>query len=185
MTAALAILAALMLASAVLAFSRRNLIHSALLLVFTWAGIAGFYLWAGAEFVAFAQVLVYVGAVSMVVLFAVLLTRHRTEEVTMPPESLRRALGAAACGALVLAVLATAVLSTSFPAETERVTTLTVREVGLQLMGTHAAAVLVTGVLLTVALLGATIIAATEREDEPRNAGPDLGPARKTPEDAP
>lgn len=178
MTAALAILAALMLASAVLAFSRRNLIHSALLLVFTWAGIAGFYLWAGAEFVAFAQVLVYVGAVSMVVLFAVLLTRHRTDDVTMPPESLRRALGAMACGALVLAVLATAVLGTPFPAETERVTTLTVREIGLQLMGTHAAAVLITGVLLTVALLGATIIAATEREDEAPGAGSDHGPSQ-------
>ena len=51
---ALALIAALMLASAVLAFSLRNLIHSALLLVLTWAGVAGFYLWAGAEFVAFA-----------------------------------------------------------------------------------------------------------------------------------
>ena len=41
-----------------------------------WAGIAAFYLWAGAEFVAFAQLLVYVGAVSMLSLFAVLLTRR-------------------------------------------------------------------------------------------------------------
>jgi NADH:ubiquinone oxidoreductase subunit 6 (subunit J) len=49
--------------SAAIAMSLRNLIHSALLLIASWAGIAAFYLWAGAEFVAFAQVLVYVGAI--------------------------------------------------------------------------------------------------------------------------
>ena len=63
------------LATAAVAVSLRNLIHTALLLVVSWAGIAGFYLWAGAEFVAFAQVLVYVGAISMVVLFAVLFAK--------------------------------------------------------------------------------------------------------------
>ena len=63
----------------------RNLIHSALLLIASWAGIAAFYLWAGAEFVAFAQVLVYVGAVSMVVLFAVLLTRRSRADWRSPP----------------------------------------------------------------------------------------------------
>jgi NADH:ubiquinone oxidoreductase subunit 6 (subunit J) len=81
MIAALAILSALMLASAVVALSRRNLIHSALWLVITWAGIAGFYLWAGAEFIAFAQILIYVGAISMVVLFAVLLTRQNDADI--------------------------------------------------------------------------------------------------------
>ena len=76
MTFAFAFLAVLMVASAGVAMLLRNLIHSALLLIFSWAGIAAFYLWAGAEFVAFAQALVYLGAVSMVVLFAVLLTRQ-------------------------------------------------------------------------------------------------------------
>ena len=70
------IIALLTLGSAAVEMALRNLIHSALLLIGSWAGIAAFYLWAGAEFVAFAQVLVYVGAISMVVLFAVLLTRR-------------------------------------------------------------------------------------------------------------
>ena len=71
MTAALLTIALATLATAAVAMALRNLIHSALLLIASWAGIAAFYLWAGAEFVAFAQVLVYVGAVSMIVLFAV------------------------------------------------------------------------------------------------------------------
>ena len=90
------------LASAAVALSLRNLIHSALLLIASWAGIAGFYLWAGAEFVAFAQVLVYVGAISMVVLFAVLLTRHSRADIEIAPDSQRRVLGAILAGGAVL-----------------------------------------------------------------------------------
>lgn len=91
MTAALVLIAVFTLANAAVALSLRNLIHSALLLIASWFGIAAFYLWAGAEFVAFAQVLVYVGAVSMVVLFAVLLTRRsRADTVIAPTPSLAR-----------------------------------------------------------------------------------------------
>src|ERR1051326_2707120 len=82
----LLVIALLTLASAAVALSLRNLIHSALLLSASWAGIAAFYLWAGAEFVAFAQVLVYVGAVSMIVLFAVLLTRRSRAELEIAPD---------------------------------------------------------------------------------------------------
>jgi len=85
------IIALLIIGSASAAMLSRNLIHSALLLVGAWAGLAAFYLWAGAEFVAFAQVLVYVGAVSMVVLFAVLLTRQGA--TASPPRRSRGAQG--------------------------------------------------------------------------------------------
>src|SRR3954471_20998387 len=101
MSATLIAIALGTLGSAAVAMTRRNLIHSALLLVASWAGIAAFYLWAGAEFVAFAQVLVYVGAVSMIVLFAVLLTRRSREDANASPDSLGRALGAILSGAAV------------------------------------------------------------------------------------
>ena len=52
MTAALLLIALVILGSSAVAMCLRNLIHSALLLVLSWAGIAAFYLWAGAEFVA-------------------------------------------------------------------------------------------------------------------------------------
>src|SRR3954463_3849420 len=111
MTAAFILIALLTLAIAAMAMSLRNLIHSALLLVGSWAGIAAFYLWAGAQFVAFAQVLVYVGAVSMVVLFAVLLTRHSRMDAAMERDSIGRAVAALLCGGGVLGVLLGAVLS--------------------------------------------------------------------------
>lgn len=159
------VIALLTLASAAIALTRRNLIHSALLLIASWGGIAAFYLWAGAEFVAFAQVLIYVGAISMVVLFAVLLTRHSRDDVSISPDSLGRAVAALVTGGAVLGVLAGAVLDTRFNVVPERAPTATVREIGLELMGAHTVALLVIGVLLTVALLGAIVIAATDRPD--------------------
>jgi NADH:ubiquinone oxidoreductase subunit 6 (subunit J) len=159
---ALAFIAALMLASAALAMTLRNLIHSALLLIFTWAGVAGFYLWAGAEFVAFAQLLIYVGAVSMVVLFAVLLTRRSNEDPIVAPAPLRRTLAAVIAGSAVMGVLVHAIANTPFQASAARTPEVNVRGLGLQLMGPHAVSLLVVGVVLTAALIGAVVIAASE-----------------------
>src|ERR1051326_679115 len=75
MTLSFAIIALLTAASAVAAMSLRNLVHCALSLVVTFAGLAALFLQLDAEFAGFAQVLVYVGAVSILIVFAILLTR--------------------------------------------------------------------------------------------------------------
>ena len=168
MIPALLLIALLTLASSAVALSLRNLIHTALLLVAGWFGIALFYLWAGAQFLAFAQVLIYVGAVSMVVLFAVLLTRRTRPEPADRPKANPRAWSGMFAGLLVTGVLVSAVLTSHLPASAGREPELTVRDLGLQLMGPHAAGLLVLGVILTVALLGAIVLASTDRrEDEP------------------
>jgi NADH:ubiquinone oxidoreductase subunit 6 (subunit J) len=171
MTVALFLIAGLMLGSAAVALLLRNLIHSALLLVASWAGVAAFYLWAGAEFVAFAQILVYVGAISMVVLFAVLLTRQGAE-ISRPVEadSRWRAFSAITVGACLAAVLGSAILSTKLPAATATAPTLSVKDTGLELMNQHGAALLIVGVILTVALLGATVLAATDKPSKTEDA---------------
>jgi len=170
MNLALVLIALLTLASAGVALARPNLIHSALLLIASWMGIAAFYLWAGAEFIAFAQVLVYVGAVSMVVLFAVLLTRRSRADLAVGPASAGRAAGALLAGGAVLAVLAHAVIATPLTAAPGGPRSVTVRELGLELLGPHAAALLAVGLILTLALLGAVLLAAGERREpeEPR-----------------
>lgn len=159
------VIALLTLGSAAVAMSLRNLIHSALLLIGSWAGIAAFYLWAGAEFVAFAQVLIYVGAISMVVLFAVLLTRRSRADLSVAPDSLGRALAALLVGGGVLGVLCGAVLSMPAGAQRAEPAAVTVHELGHELMGQHVGALLIVGVLLTVALLGAVVIASTDRPE--------------------
>lgn len=159
----LLIIAAATLGTAAVALSLRNLIHASLLLIASWAGIAAFYLWAGAEFVAFAQVLVYVGAVSMVVLFAVLLTRRSRDELAVTVDSARRAFAGVLAGIVAFAVLAYAVVNTRFAASATAPAPTTVRVLGEELMGPQVGAVLVVGIILTVALLGAVVLAATDR----------------------
>jgi NADH:ubiquinone oxidoreductase subunit 6 (subunit J) len=159
----LIVIALLTLVPAAVAMALRNLIHSALLLIASWAGIAAFYLWAGAEFVAFAQVLVYVGAVSMVVLFAVLLTRHSRDDASPARDSIGRMFAGVLTGGAVLGVLIGAVVSTPLPSVATPAANVTVRQIGHELMEAHLVALLVIGILLTVALLGAVVIAATDR----------------------
>src|ERR1700761_5313997 len=67
--------AALTIAGAVAAAVLKNLVHCALSLTVTFAGLALMYLELGAQFAGFAQILVYIGAVAILVVFAILLTR--------------------------------------------------------------------------------------------------------------
>src|SRR5204863_3772165 len=69
------ILGLLTLAGAVAAMSLRNLVHCALALTVAFAGLAAVYLQLDAQFVGFAQILVYIGAVAILIVFAILLTR--------------------------------------------------------------------------------------------------------------
>src|SRR5256712_10859830 len=71
----LIILGLLTLAGAVAAMSLRNLVHCALALTVIFAGLAALYLQLDAQFVGFAQILVYIGAVAILIVFAILLTR--------------------------------------------------------------------------------------------------------------
>jgi NADH:ubiquinone oxidoreductase subunit 6 (subunit J) len=167
-------IAAFTLATAAAALFLRSILHGALLLTASWVGVAAFYLWAGAEFAAFAQTLVYVGAVSMVALFAVALTRREgTSETGVDAaknrrRKLLRALPVVTAAALVaLAPIAAVIMHAKenkslLGENAAAMPTLTVKEIGAHLMGGYAGALLVVGVLLTVALLGAVVIAAPE-----------------------
>nr|WP_281496733.1 NADH-quinone oxidoreductase subunit J [Ornithinimicrobium sp. F0845] len=68
-------------AAAVLSVTNRRVLHAGLWLVVALGGLAGCYLVLGAELVALVQLLVYVGAVVVLVLFALMLTRSGAGEV--------------------------------------------------------------------------------------------------------
>lgn len=156
----LASIALLILGTAVVAMSLQKIVHTALLLVVTWFGIAAFYLWAGAEFVAFAQVLVYAGAISMVVLFAVLLTRPSATPLAVTGSAARRGTVAIAVGAAVAATMVFAIVRSPLATAATPAPQVSVRALGEQLMGPHMLAVLIVGLILTAALIGAVVIAA-------------------------
>lgn len=70
------LVAALIVGSAAMVVTVRNVIHSALWLISTFFGVGALYLLLEAEFVAVIQVLIYVGAVSILILFAIMLTKQ-------------------------------------------------------------------------------------------------------------
>ena len=156
-----AIIAAVTIAAGVAAMSLRNLVHCALALTVTFAGLAAAYLQLGAQFVGFTQILVYVGAVAILVVFAILLTRG-----SEPPQQSVLSSGwlagivvtVAVLGVLVYAIAKSAVLQRAAPAQPD----VTVRQIGDALMNKFVLPLEVVGLLLTAALIGAVIIAMKE-----------------------
>jgi NADH-quinone oxidoreductase subunit J len=74
---AFGIIAALMIFAALCVVTTKNVVHAALWLVMVLAGVAAQYILAAAEFVAVSQVLVYIGAVMVLFLFGIMLTRAK------------------------------------------------------------------------------------------------------------
>lgn len=70
------VLSFIILLSAIMMVFSKNLIHSALFMVVTFLGVAGIYLELAADFLAMAQILIYVGAISVLLIFGVMLTRR-------------------------------------------------------------------------------------------------------------
>jgi NADH-quinone oxidoreductase subunit J len=161
MTVSFAILAIVTIASAVAAMTLRNLVHCALALVGAFAGLAALYLQLDAQFVGFAQILVYVGAVAILIVFAILLTGGG-EAPKRPVLSVSWCIGVgvalAVFGVLGWAIRTSHALTEGLPPVTQP----SVRQIGDQLMTKYILSLEVVGLLLTGALIGAVIIAMKE-----------------------
>ena len=149
--------------SAGAALSFRNPVHCVLCLVLAFAGLAAFYLQLGAEFVGYAQILDYIGAEAILVVFAIL--RTRTSEVQ--DDERRFPWAGITVAVLVFAALAGAIrfstLAAATPVSEPRPT---VKQIGMEMFqGPYVLAVEVAGLLLTAALIGAAVIAL---QDQPK-----------------
>ena len=157
-TAAFAIIAIFSLAAALAAALLPRLIHAALSLALAFFGVAVFYFFLGAEFVGLVQVLVYVGAVAVLIVFTILLT-HRDDENPAPVKPGGIAVAIAVFGGLLWAILNTPSLALA-TANTE---SLTVKQIGVTMMTDYAWPLQCTGLLLTAALIGSLILVMEEK----------------------
>jgi NADH-quinone oxidoreductase subunit J len=82
------IFAAVLIIAALMVVGLRNIVHSALALIVVFAMAAGIYVLLNAEFIAIVQILVYVGAVTILILFALMLTRIAGLQRTNPTNKL-------------------------------------------------------------------------------------------------
>jgi NADH-quinone oxidoreductase subunit J len=158
MNLAFVIIAILIVAGATAAMTLRNLVHCALSLTCALGGVAFLYLLLGVQFVGFAQFLVYIGAVAILIVFAILITRG-IESTGEPIFAPGRWAGWAS-SLLVFAVLAGAVWSSkALPVGTAAVHEPTVREIGNLLMTRYILPLEIIGLLLTAALIGGVLVA--------------------------
>ena len=138
----------------------RDMIRSAMLLVLVLSGVAVMYVLLSADFLAVAQLLVYVGAIMILMLFAIMLTPNQLDLPGGSPQAQRisSALVALAVGALaVWAVLTQPWLLRQAPLNLETAATL-----GTLLLTTYVLPFWIASVLLTVGLIGAIVIAREE-----------------------
>lgn len=75
-TVAFWIIAAILVGSSLAVVLSRNIVHAALFLVAVFGAASGIYILLNAEFIAIVQILIYAGAVTILVLFAIMLTQH-------------------------------------------------------------------------------------------------------------
>ncbi|MEI9978629.1 MAG: NADH-quinone oxidoreductase subunit J [Edaphobacter sp.] len=159
------IFAILTVTGAVAAMSLRNLVHSVLALTVAFSGLAAVYLLLGAQFVGLAQILVYVGAVAILVVFAILLTRDSGTVPLISGGSWRLLRGSGIVVFAVFGVLAWAICHSSVGRHTVHLSHDTsIYEIGNVMMQRFALPLEIVGALLTVALIGAVTIAMQEKE---------------------
>jgi NADH-quinone oxidoreductase subunit J len=156
------VMAALVLATAVLSVISKQLIHAALWLVVTLGAVAGVFLSLGAELLAWVQVLVYVGAVVVLVVFALMLTRRPTAVFSAEVTGNQRV----AVGGGMLAFLG---LGATFVAafHGERIDAVkpgTAAQIGAALFTHWVVAFEVLSVVLLAALIAAIVLSRTEGE---------------------
>ena len=156
--AAFWILAAITVGSALMVVAVRNLIHAVVFLIISFVGVAGLYVTLSADFVAVAQVLIYVGAVSVLILFAIMLTPQAARDNA---ETFLR-LPALLLAVLVGFTIGFVSLETDWSIATRGGFEETASAIGEALLSKYVLPFEMASVLLLVAMLGAIILVRPE-----------------------
>ena len=154
------VLAGLTLGSAACVMVSRDLFHAVLLLIVTFVGIAGFFILLSADFLAMAQIIIYVGAISVLLLFAVLLTPRAGRNNDETAMALPAVLLAVSMAAVFLFVIFDADWAT-----VEESPVVTAEVLGEALLGPWVVPFEIASVLLTAALVGSIMLARTPEEE--------------------
>jgi len=160
------ILAAVVLGSALLVVTVRDIIRCGLAMIACFAGLAGIYVMLGNPLIAATQVLVYIGAISILILFAIMLTQTKNAPTRL---AFQTQAWIAAIAAVAIAVLITGViLTTTWPGVTALAWTHTT-DLAKKLFGDFVLPFEMVSVLLTAAVIGGVLLARREPKQEDRS----------------
>jgi NADH-quinone oxidoreductase subunit J len=153
------VFAAIAVVGGVFMIFTRDMVRSALWLVLSLGCLAAIYVLLSADFLAVAQVLVYIGAIMILMLFAIMLTPG---QVDMPALGQGQQVAAAVVALLVFGTSLFVILTHSWNLRPQPVDTPTPEILGSLLYSTYALPLLLAAVLLTAAMIGALVIANEE-----------------------
>jgi NADH:ubiquinone oxidoreductase subunit 6 (subunit J) len=157
-------IAILTMAGALIVVMSRNLFHSALGLIASFFGVAGIYFIAEAEFVGVSQVLVYVGAISTLITFAIMLTRGMMFGATSPRN--RQSGTAAIITVLTFLVLTALLRAVPWPQVGDPITDgeAVIARIGSMFVNEYVVTFELLALLLLVALAGAIVLARDRKQ---------------------
>ncbi|MDQ2824535.1 MAG: NADH-quinone oxidoreductase subunit J [Verrucomicrobiota bacterium] len=154
------VIAILTLGAALAAATLPKLMHAALSFALAFVGVAAFFFLLGAEFVGLVQVFVYIGAVAVLIVFTILLTRRDVGKDRGFNWS-GVVVAVAVFAGLLWAILKTPMLSMAAPP----IEALTVKRIGEVLMTDYVWPLQCVGLVLTAALIGALILVMEEKRE--------------------
>ncbi len=154
-------LAAFTIVSALMAVTTRQIFRSAIFLLFSLIGIAGLYFWMQYEFIAAVQIVVYVGGITVLIIFSIFLTQQAGE--LLPKQKTGRQLFSALAAFCGFALAMLQVYNYSFVQTGEPTIEPTVANIGDQMLGTdqygYALPFELISILLLASLVGCIVIA--------------------------
>ncbi|HEX4898738.1 MAG TPA: NADH-quinone oxidoreductase subunit J [Candidatus Limnocylindrales bacterium] len=158
-----AALATLMLVSGLAVVTMRDIIRCGLAMIVCFLALAGIYVVAGAPLVAAAQVIVYIGAISVLILFAIMLTQSKDAPARLVFQT--QAVPAAVAAVILAVLIGLGVSSTDWGEASRRVRLATDALAGV-LFDQYVLPFEVVSVLLLAAVIGGVFIAKREREPD-------------------
>ena len=159
--------AALALVGAVFAVGLKNIFHNILGFAMALVGVAGLFLTLGSDFLAIVLLLVYVGALGIALVYAVMLSQPL--DTPRAPRSLPKIAGAALLAAVVAMALWLVIRGAHFP-PMQGVLEVTPQAMGRRLLSDYVLAFELISVLLVIAMMGAVMVARQDRSGGGRAA---------------
>ncbi|AMM95151.1 NADH-quinone oxidoreductase subunit J [Peribacillus simplex] len=147
----------------VLLITLTKVVHMVIALVFTFLSIAGIYMVLSAEFVAIVQILIYSGAITIVMLFGIMLTKHQESDEPAKGGWGKFSLLAAIAGFAVAVYLG--IYNLDIPVQPTALHEENTKQIGIELFSKYVIPFEVMSVLLLVALVGAIVLAKKDDEE--------------------
>ena len=157
--AAFAVVVSFTFAGALIAVLPRNILYSVLGLILCLTGVGGIFLYLGSPFIALMELLIYVGAICISIVFAIMLSRPL--HLSLPKRHLPKVWGAFGVALLVFGVLVTIISRTPWQPAPVRSSDWSVTTLGAYLLTRYDLVFEVMSIVLLVAILGAILISGT------------------------